>query len=558
MLRQFALLLAVALPALGQVKETIEVSITSVDVVVTDGKGNRVRGLTRDDFEVLVAGKPQEITNFSEYTTPGSGPAAPAIAPATPGGAPAAAPDVSTPPLWRVLMIIDNNTLTLRNRRTAMAAAQEFVEKNVRRGDLVMIATLGGSFTPRTEWTTARYELQRVLGKIGEEANIGRIEQDRRKTEQEIDRMVEMASTPGRALRYRFADLMAVGRTYAERSLQDARHSIALLSAVVNDVSRFREKKAVIFIGEGLDAQPGWDMFQRLETIKMQVDTGQTGAAMRGTTRDFSPINEAGRYSTSGALYQFAGVAYRKGVPIYAINPGMNEDAAGAVERTSLADHTAEFANVISKMAGYQVVATMSGGAAFIGQRPDRALAQIGSDLGSYYSLGFRASAGSLKNPGSVRVKTRHGYRVRMVMAGVPESAEEKLGEAVVAHHVLPPAGNELQIALATQPGVAVGEKKQIKLLVMIPVRQLALVRQGAEFTGGFDVYLSIGDGTGKTSGVNKQTHTIRWPAEALPQLLGRNLTYAVDVTLEPGSNQISVGVVDHGSKKTGFERVGV
>ena len=42
----------------------VEVSVTNVEVVVTDSKGNRVSGLTREDFEVYQDGLPQKITNF--------------------------------------------------------------------------------------------------------------------------------------------------------------------------------------------------------------------------------------------------------------------------------------------------------------------------------------------------------------------------------------------------------------------------------------------------------------------------------------------------------------
>jgi Ca-activated chloride channel family protein len=46
------------------VAEKVEVSVTNVEVVVTDSKGNRVAGLTRDDFEVYQDGTPQKISNF--------------------------------------------------------------------------------------------------------------------------------------------------------------------------------------------------------------------------------------------------------------------------------------------------------------------------------------------------------------------------------------------------------------------------------------------------------------------------------------------------------------
>src|SRR5947208_1513310 len=88
-----ALLLFTLLPAAAQkplipgLGETIEVSIVNVDVFVTDSNGKRVRGLTKDDFEVFENGVKQPISNFAEYTgettsAQGAAAAAPAAAPA--------------------------------------------------------------------------------------------------------------------------------------------------------------------------------------------------------------------------------------------------------------------------------------------------------------------------------------------------------------------------------------------------------------------------------------------------------------------------------------------
>ena len=42
-----------------------ETSYVDVDAVVTDRQGNVVRGLTKDDFELLEDGKPQRIDMFT-------------------------------------------------------------------------------------------------------------------------------------------------------------------------------------------------------------------------------------------------------------------------------------------------------------------------------------------------------------------------------------------------------------------------------------------------------------------------------------------------------------
>ena len=46
------------------VTESVDVTVTNVDVFVTDSKGQRVAGLKADDFDIRQDGIPQKITNF--------------------------------------------------------------------------------------------------------------------------------------------------------------------------------------------------------------------------------------------------------------------------------------------------------------------------------------------------------------------------------------------------------------------------------------------------------------------------------------------------------------
>lgn len=49
---------------------TVDVPVVSVDVVVTDNRGNYVSGLKKDNFRVLEDGVPQQITNFQPTEAP--------------------------------------------------------------------------------------------------------------------------------------------------------------------------------------------------------------------------------------------------------------------------------------------------------------------------------------------------------------------------------------------------------------------------------------------------------------------------------------------------------
>lgn len=172
-------------------------------------------------------------------------------------------------------------------------------------------------------------------------------------------------------------------------------------------------------------------------------------------------------------------------------------------------------------------------------------------DLTSYYSLTFKSTGGK-----SLQVRTTRPFNVRSTFASSVPLARDEFGDAVLAHHFVPPSSNQLGIAASVSPAQLVDTKRQVKLQVLVPVRNLTLTKEGDEVTGGFDVLTSIGDGKGRFTRVNRQSHAIRWPAGAAAQ--DRNISYSFDVLLEPGSTRISVGVVDQKSKKTGFQRVEV
>lgn len=83
-----ALVAAVPTPAIAQgakpppaFTEVIEVRVVEVEVVVTDAEGERVHGLERDDFRLLVSGREVPIEYFDERrggetvaSAPGSSP----------------------------------------------------------------------------------------------------------------------------------------------------------------------------------------------------------------------------------------------------------------------------------------------------------------------------------------------------------------------------------------------------------------------------------------------------------------------------------------------------
>ena len=76
----FILLIACAVSAQAQVRESVTVEVVQVPVYITSSDGKPVTGLTKDAFQLLVDGHPQPIEYFDTFD----------FASAQPGGQPSA------------------------------------------------------------------------------------------------------------------------------------------------------------------------------------------------------------------------------------------------------------------------------------------------------------------------------------------------------------------------------------------------------------------------------------------------------------------------------------
>lgn len=180
-------------------------------------------------------------------------------------------------------------------------------------------------------------------------------------------------------------------------------------------------------------------------------------------------------------------------------------------------------------------------------------IANAPDDLASYYSLTVRST-----HTAPLSIRTTREYNVRATAIYAPLTVEDAVSDAVIAQHAAASTANDLGIALRVEPDPAAGATRKVKLHVIIPIRNLELAREGDQVTGGFDVFVSLGGANGAFSPVTRRTHAISWPAAAQAQAGERPIDYVVEVVMDAGRSHISVGVVDHRSKKTGFRRIDV
>jgi len=150
----------------------IDVNLVQVDAVVTDSRARRVTDLGAADFELLQDGKPQAITNFSYVSTkPAVAGAAPAhrVVPVKPvkGEAPPPPPVLRPTEVRRTLaLVVDDLGLAAENVPPVRNAIRNFIDQQMRPGDLVAIVRTGAGMGALQQFTTDKRLLYAALDRV--------------------------------------------------------------------------------------------------------------------------------------------------------------------------------------------------------------------------------------------------------------------------------------------------------------------------------------------------------------------------------------------------------
>src|SRR6185295_4644673 len=210
--------------AAGFIGETVNVNVVNVDVYVTDSKGNRVKGLTRDDFQLFEDGRPMAITNFfsMDEGKPVTTGAPLKVVPnqETPAPAPEVSANLPNPEDQRLVLIVyvDNVNLRPFNRNRVLKELRVFLNTKLRREDLVMLVSYDRSVHVRQQLTSDPSLINSQLVALEKISAQGtHADSERRDALQRIDE----AQNASEALNY--------ARSYAESQYNDLAFSIDAL-----------------------------------------------------------------------------------------------------------------------------------------------------------------------------------------------------------------------------------------------------------------------------------------------------------------------------------------
>jgi VWFA-related protein len=510
------------------VTESVDVTVTNVDVFVTDSKGQRVTGLKADDFEIRQDGVPQKITNF--YAVSGGkvlfedGTSVPFDVKEP------AAPQIPQTVQAHYVFYIDNQNIQPQTRNRMFKRLKEFIQQSVGPNAEGMIVTYARSLKVRKSFTSHPNELVATLEDIELDTGGGtNTVSDQRDALQRIND----AKSSTEAMNY--------AQQYSKSLRNDLEFTTDALVDTIASLAGLQGRKNLIYVSEGLPAMAGLELY---EAIRQKFQ--DPAASMQEFEYDLNP-----RYM------KIISAANANGVTIYALDAsGLQTSSAIDASNRGTDVHLNDFVVRQNMQGPIQMMSQETGGLAAVNTNDWKSnLDQIASDFSNFYSLGYRAAKGASDRGHKIEVTVkRKGLTVRTRTSFMEKSIETKTAEAVLASLHYARNDNPLGVSVSVgDPKPYDAENYLLPVRISVPIGKLGLVPSGDTLQGQFFVYFAVLDVSGKQSDLQIQRQEIKVPQKELTVAQRKDFYYDVQLVVVPGGQKLAVGVRDGVSNQTSY-----
>ncbi len=505
---------APAAPA-PQPRFRVEVNYVEVDAVVTDAQGNFVRDLTRDDFEVIEDGRPQQISAFSIVDVPVERADVPLLAPDV-------VPDVRSNERQfdgRLYLILldDLHTAPLRSNRVK-AAAKQFVERYVGANDLVAVVSTGGRTDASQEFTNSKARVLRAIDHF-----MG--QKPRSSTLEKLDLYNIRRGTP--AASDPLTDPYAFERAAKARDMLDTLANISTWMANVHG-----RRKAIVMIGEGIDYDIN-NPFDNQDASAIRDDLRDAIAAASRANVTIYSIDPRGLTANGEEAIELSG---------YADDPSLHLDTRGLQEELRLSQDS------------LRSLADQTGGFAVLNANDFRnGFDRIQRDNSTYYLIGYYSSNERrdgryrklivrLKRPG-LQVRSRRGYVAPK--GKEPKPANNKSGLSAELSDALnsPVPSSALPMIVAAAPFKGTAPDASVLVAIELGARRLPFKEQNGTFHNAIELTTVAIDQRGNTHGLPPATMQLKLTPPTHEAVLARGLRMLQRLPLTAGQYTLRVGM---------------
>jgi VWFA-related protein len=533
--------------------DSIDVQVVNLEVFVTDRQGQRVAGLTREDFEVLEDGRPIQVSNF--YAVTGGRTEVTEARSAMLLAGETAEDATEALPLEQRLnlaIVIDDLSLDARNRNQLLLAIGNAVLPRLRPDDRVLVGLLGGSRVRILQRLTSDPDqLRTTLEQMSRTApaGIARLA-EKRDLVRQIEGISLVAEGDNAEADYQKRELHAgivkeinaTMQDYARRRAQDTRSSVKALTQLIDSLAGLPGRKAVLYAGGGLSLRPGEAIFQAWEQKFMAMDSRIIGKS--GGSR-FEGLRE----DLTNDFQQLVARANANRVTFY--NLGVTEEVTGVSAESGGHHAWGSTLETLEKMnigESLNLLAGGTGGLAGVDlSDPRNMLARMREDFDSFYSLGYVPQKAEAKNRKiEVRVRGRDGLEVRHREGRRDQTNKERMTGRTLSALILDPGGNPLEVAIEILAETRKTDKENylVEALVKFPLSRLVLLPGEQFHEGRVTLFLGAQDSQGRLSPIQEIRVPIQVPVGE-PGALAQTAAYKATLELRPEAHRIAVSIRD-------------
>jgi len=528
--------LLVAIPsfpqALAPLTEKIEVSVTNVDVTVTDRRGHPVTGLTRDDFEIFEDGKPQKVTNFY------------AIENAAVRADPVAGGDSLTGERFRrkIVLVVDNNFTQIPPRNAALDQLDRFIDQEFDGGYEWSVIAVGHAAHIVQTFTADKQRIHAALDQVRHmSTDVFQPEQDRTLLSDDVRRSTMVDPELGDQ-----GYQASIGFRAREQTIRTLHATTNTARAVIQTCRAFsgaEGKKIVILVTGGMERNTTFAAYdvgddKLLQDLKLEVGQTLDEMVREANAANFNlyVIKTRGR----GMVAPQHDVSNKSsGIVLQSTNIFQQGGGAGPIDTTDV-----DSASL--------TLALGTGGLYLTSADTNQSLETIDSDTANYYSLGYSPKHGDDGEYHLITVKVKkRGLVVRYREGYMNASFEQRLDQSLMAPLTFQRPRGSLPVTLEVGTPVET-PKRMIPITAAMPMSGVTVLPRGDEYVGRVHVYLSVFDQKGNNVGYHHLIKDLTIPKADQPRLAKAEFRYRMNVALEKGDFTVVVTLRDDVSNELG------
>jgi VWFA-related protein len=464
-------------------EEAIDVRVVNLEAVVTDRRGNRISGLTAEDFKLLVDGVETPITYFSAIDEAKIRVAGTVAAEA---GAAAAAE-----PSWQsrnILVFLDEATMVKARRDFVLRAmAQQLAA--LAPGDQMAVVAFNGQMDVLCDWTGDRSRLAAVFEQVERRPSHGIFLQVRRREEASDVSFLDMAAALA------VYDRNPFGNVFSDRSVADRDRALAEMDVEEDLFAVARWQEPI-----GVRVARLFDPLDRFFEVAEAAAAAMRGLPAPPGRKMLLLLTEG--FSDPVFARPVVQEANRLGYSVYPVDV-MNIDAQWAQNDVEfLAPQP--FVGIRTGLDlgiehGLGWMAEATGGKAAMGSNRMRALERTVEDSAAYYLLGFSPTwRGDDRRHEIELTVERPGWKVRTRESYVDPSRRTRISLDADAALLLGHSQAEKKLIVTVGEPAASRGDEELPVSLGVPVESLAFFPHEKGFRAEAPVAVVVLDDKGR------------------------------------------------------------